>query len=135
MDAQRADKIHLAPRPRRQGIGHARSQLRRIGKHPRQDREIGDEKGTEAEQKPFPRDLARLHLVPATRSRRWPINLDLACFSIARKTPSFLARLGRDSEPKSGAFCWQIRTREGHIRGVSPPRLAGWLKPLVGFPR
>ena len=56
---------------------------------PRQYRETGDEKGNEAEQKPFPRDLARLHPVPTTRSRRWPINLDLACFSIARKTPSF----------------------------------------------
>ena len=89
MYAQRPGELHLTPRPSRQGIGHARSQLRRIGKHPRQYRETGDEKGNEAEQKPFPRDLARLHPVPTTRSRRWPINLDLACFSIARKTPSF----------------------------------------------
>ena len=119
MDAQRPGELDLAAGPGRQGIGDAGGQARRIAEVPRQDRKAGKEKGNEAEQKPFPRDLARLHAVPTHPFRRKPMQAWAPPVFDCPLDPAFLARLGRDSEPNAGAFCWLIRTGVGPIQGLS----------------
>jgi hypothetical protein len=61
VDAQGSNQFDFAAGPVSQGLSYALGKPSRAADQPRQDCKTDYEEGADADKKPFPRELARLH--------------------------------------------------------------------------
>ena len=100
----RAGEFDLATRPGRKLGGDPVAEARRVADQPGDERDDENQNRKQAEEKPFPSQLARLHAVRPTRCGAIPKTrgCDHSC---ARPRPEdVLARLTGDSEPGAGIY-------------------------------
>ena len=92
------NEFDLASRPRRKLRGDPIPKARCVADQPGNEGDDENENRKQAEEKPFPWQLARLHAVRPTRLRCRPRRRS-ATSSMPPKTQEVLARLAGDSEP------------------------------------
>ena len=99
-----AVEFDVAARPGRKLGGNAVAEARRVADQPGDERDDQNQNCEQAEEKPFPSQLARLHAVRPTRCGAIP-KRGGCDQSYARPRPEdVLARLTGDSEPGAGIY-------------------------------